>query len=381
MSNTIFKQELYISYSSPSPDEYYEANIRGWVEAYYNLREENPDYDNFLQHFFTTDINAILDFLRTIVHFPIPELKDESIYKKQPFILVENPDSLKEFDKQFFKEIEYLLIDYSKNNTEYKKNVLFHFLSNDYYDDNKHSTEIFTLIKEKWGLKDLDSYVDFITSLLNEREFREFDQHLVYNLFKQIPLDKFKQNINSIQNELIVAIIFNFFKIDSDIESDLINKQTQLLLHLSESNIDIFDYKHPQKNINFIHYRLKEINEAAPFNNIISASKSEIKLFNHILEKKPASILNTDQKNDYNLFLDIIAAAITDTNLEVLYENLLQNPYLEEALKHMLQKGITAEKLLENNNAKFFSIYTSQKEKETLNSIIKTSHVKKNNRL
>ena len=28
MSDNIFKNELYISYSSPSPDEYYESNIR-----------------------------------------------------------------------------------------------------------------------------------------------------------------------------------------------------------------------------------------------------------------------------------------------------------------------------------------------------------------
>lgn len=380
MSDTIFKDEQSISYSSPSPDEYYESNIRGWVEAYYKLRKNKPNYDDFLQHFFTTDINGVIEFLQLVVHYPIPELKNDSIYHEQPFISVDKPHSLNEFDKFFVQEIEYLLIDYSKKHTEYRKNVLFHFLSNDYYND-KHCSEVFNLIKEKWDLQNPDSYVNFIISSLNERKFEEFDQYLVYNLFKQIPLDKFKQNINFIQNELIVAIIFNFFKVNEDIEYDLIDKQTQLLLHLSESNIDIFDYKHPQKNINFIHYRLKEINEASPFNNTISASQNEIILFNSILEKKPSLILNIDNKNDYNLFLDIIAASMTDNNLEVLHKNLLKNPYLEEALKHILKEGITAKELLKKHNAKFFSIYTSQKEKETLNNIMKTGNIKKHNRL
>ena len=103
-------------------------------------------------------------------------------------------------------------------------------------------------------------------------------------------------------------------------------------------------------------------------------------LFNNILEKKPSLILNIDNKNDYNLFLDIVAASITDNNLEVLHKNLLKNQYLEEALKHILKEGITAKELLKKHNAKFFSLYTSQKEKETLNNIIKTS-IKKHNRL
>jgi len=380
MSDNIFKNELYISYSSPSPDEYYESNIRGWVEAYYKLRKDKPNYDDFLQHFFTTDINGVIEFLQLVVHYPVPELKDDSIYHKQPFILVDKPHSLNEFDKFFVQEIEYLLIDYSKKHIEHRTNVLFHFLSN-YYCNDKYSSEIFNFIKEKWDLQDPDSYVNFIISSLNERKFEEFDQHLVCNLFKQIPLDKFKQTINSIQNELIVAIIFNFFKIYDDIDHNLIDKQTHLLLHLSESNIDIFDYKHPQKNINFIHYRLKEINEASPFNNTISASENEIILFNNILEKKPSLILNIDNKNDYNLFLDIVAASMTDNNLEILHKNLLKNPYLEEALNHILKEGITAKELLKKHNTKFFSIYTSQKEKETLNNIIKTSNIKKHNRL
>ena len=380
MSDNIFKNELYISYSSPSPDEYYESNIRGWVEAYYKLRKDKPNYDDFLQHFFTTDINGAIEFLQLVVHYPVPELKDDSIYHKQPFILVDKPHSLNEFDKFFVQEIEYLLIDYSKKHIEHRTNVLFHFLSN-YYCNDKYSSEIFNFIKEKWDLQDPDSYVNFIISSLNERKFEEFDQHLVCNLFKQIPLDKFKQTINSIQNELIVAIIFNFFKIYDDIDHNLIDKQTHLLLHLSESNIDIFDYKHPQKNINFIHYRLKEINEASPFNNTFPASQNEIKLFNCILEKKPSLILNIDNKNDYNLFLDIVAASMTDNNLEILHKNLLKNPYLEEALNHILKEGITAKELLKKHNTKFFSIYTSQKEKETLNNIIKTSNIKKHNRL
>ena len=380
MSDNIFKNELYISYSSPSPDEYYESNIRGWVEAYYKLRKNKPNYDDFLQHFFTTDINGVIEFLQLVVHYPVPELKNDSIYHEHPFILVDKPHSLNEFDKFFVQEIEYLLIDYSKKHIEHRTNVLFHFLSN-YYCNDKYSSEIFNFIKEKWDLQDPDSYVNFIISSLNERKFEEFDQHLVCNLFKQIPLDKFKQTINSIQNELIVAIIFNSFKIYDDIDYNLIDKQTHLLLYLSESNIDIFDYNHPQKNINFIHYRLKEINEASPFNNTISASENEIILFNNILEKKPSLILNIDNKNDYNLFLDIVAASMTDNNLEVLHKNLLKNPYLEEALTHIIQEGITAKELLKKHNTKFFSIYTSQKEKETLNNIIKTSNIKKHNRL
>lgn len=380
MSDTIFKDELYISYSSPSPDEYYESNIRGWVEAYYKVRKNKPNYDDFLQHFFTTDINGVIEFLQLVIHYPIPQLKNDSIYHEQPFILVDKPHSLNEFNKFFVQEIEYLLIDYSKKHSEYRKNVLFHFLSNDYYND-KHCSEIFNFIKEKWDLQDPDFYVNFIISSLNERKFEEFDHLLVSNLFKQIPLDQFKKNINSVENELIVAIIFNFFKVYDDIEYDLIDKQTQLLLYLSESNIDIFDYKHPQKNINFIHYRLKEINEASPFNNTVSASQNEIKLFNSVLEKNPSSILNIDNKNDYNLFLDIVAASMTDNNLEILHKNLLKNPYLEEALNHILKEGITAKELLKKHNTKFFSIYTSQKEKETLNNIIKTSNIKKHNRL
>lgn len=381
MSDTIFKDELYISYSSPSPDEYYESNIRGWVEAYYKLRKNKPNYDDFLQHFFTTDINGVLDFLKLVIHYPIPELKNKTIYKKQPFILASQPDTLKNFGSFFIQEIEYLLIDYSKNEATHRKNVLFHFLSNNLY-DNKDNSDIFNIIKQKWNLQDINSYTTFIISSLNDRKFNEFDPCLISNLFKQIPLDKFKQNINLIKEELIVAIIFNFFNVHPDDDKyNLINKQTELLLHLAESNIEIFDYKHPNININFIHHRFKEIYENSPFNKPVLASKNEINLFNYILKKTPSLILNLDNKNDHNLFLDIISASITDNNLEALYGNLLQNPYLEEALNHILKEGITAKELLKKHKAKFFSIYTSQKEKDTLNNIMKTSNIKKHNRL
>lgn len=381
MSDNIFKNELYISYSSPSPDEYYESNIRGWVEAYYKLRKDKPNYDDFLQHFFKTDINGVIEFLQLVVHYPVPELKNDSIYHEYPFILVDKPHSLNEFDKFFVQEIEYLLIDYSKKHIEHRTNVLFHFLSN-YYCNDKYSSEIFNFIKEKWDLQDINSYTTFIISSLNDRKFNEFDPCLISNLFKQIPLDKFKQNINLIKEELIVAIIFNFFNVHPDDDKyNLINKQTELLLHLAESNIEIFDYKHPNININFIHHRFKEIYENSPFNKPVLASKNEINLFNYILKKTPSLILNLDNKNDHNLFLDIISASITDNNLEALYGNLLQNPYLEEALNHILKEGITAKELLKKHKAKFFSIYTSQKEKDTLNNIMKTSNIKKHNRL